>query len=121
VTTESDALGELVGAELSAVTFVRDYLQLQFDSPSSAPILNAYTPVTVRSGSREAIIGDDAFPALIVAQINKQVTQAQVFPGEAVEIGLTDGSRILISLRAQDYVGAEAINLRGRDGNLLVM
>ena len=35
---------ELVEAELSGVTFVRDYVQLQFDPP---PILNLYTPVTV--------------------------------------------------------------------------
>lgn len=31
--TIADALGALVGRDLSSVTFVRDYVQLEFDGP----------------------------------------------------------------------------------------
>ena len=43
---ESEDFSCLVGEDQSGVTFVRDYLQLQFNPP---PLLNALTPVTVRT------------------------------------------------------------------------
>jgi hypothetical protein len=40
----SEDFKDFVGEDLSGVTFVRDYLQLQFNPP---PMINAYTPVQI--------------------------------------------------------------------------
>ena len=69
-TVAPDDFSELVGEDLSGVTFVGDYLQLQFNPP---PLLNAYTPVTVRSGAHTATFGEAAFANLLIAQIGKVV------------------------------------------------
>ena len=43
--SSENGLEELISEVLEAVTFVRDYVQLQFGSPST---LNVYIPMTVR-------------------------------------------------------------------------
>ena len=48
-----DYLDEIVGAKLSAITFVLDYYQFQFDGP----MFNVLTPVTVDSESGRAVTG----------------------------------------------------------------
>jgi hypothetical protein len=73
-------IAQLVGAELSGVVFVKDYLQL-----------------------------------------GKSVIQAEVRSGHSMDLRLSDGSSIAVSLRPEDYVGPEAINLWLRDGTLVVL
>lgn len=84
-----DFVNELVGEDLSGVTFVRDYLQLQFNPP---PMLNVYTPLTVRSGKESATFGESAFPNLLLAQIGKFVKSVELVPDEALDILFEDGS-----------------------------
>jgi len=109
---------ELEGRDLSGVTFVRDYLQLQFDPP---PSLNVYTPVVVRSGHTTAALGTDSFPALLVAQVNKRVDRVHIRDEEELTISFADGSGLTISLRPCDYRGAEAINLFCANGDIVVV
>jgi len=87
---------------LSGVTFVRDYIQLQFNPP---PILNAYTPVTVSVGGRSATLGDEAFANMIIGQINKYVKSVDVQPDVVIAIHFEDTSIVSISLRPSDYRG----------------
>jgi len=65
---------ELVGEDLSGVAFVQDYFQLQFNPPQ---VLNAYTPVTVRTVNCTATSGQQAFANLLIGQINKCVTRVE--------------------------------------------
>src|SRR5580693_2357219 len=96
----------LVGRRLSGVTFVMDYVQLQFDPP---PTINALTPITVRSGSRTAVSGDELFRNLLCEQISKTVTEVSLLDGEALTFSFEDGSTISLSLRQEDYVCPEAV------------
>ena len=97
-----------MGQELSGVTFVRDYLQLQFNL---AVMLNAFTPVTVRRGDTSATFGEDAFANLLLSQIGRLVRGVELRPEEALDMTFDDGSLISVSLRPEHYVGPEAINL----------
>jgi hypothetical protein len=108
----------VVGRRLSAVTFVLDYIQLQFDPP---PTINALTPVTVRSGNRRAISGDEDFRNLLCEQIPKTVRSVSLEDGEALVLSFEDASTISLSLRKQDYVGPEAVNVYGRDHLYIVI
>jgi hypothetical protein len=117
VGSDKDAYSGLVGEELSGVVFVRDYVQLQFDGVT----LNALTPIRVRAGLCSAGFGEESFANLLIAQIGKRVVHAAANPGHSVDIQLSDGSSMAVSLRPEDYVGPEAVNLRGRDGSLVVL
>ncbi len=113
-----EGFDDLVGEDLSGVTFVRDYLQLQFNP---APTLNAYTPVTVRCGDDVATFGEDDFPNLLLAQLNKFVQAVELIPDKALVLTFDDGSRISVSLRPEDHVGPEAIYFCRREGDMIVI
>ncbi len=117
-TVAPDDFSELVGEDLSGVTFVGDYLQLQFNPP---PLLNAYTPVTVRSGAHTATFGEAAFANLLIAQIGKVVNAVDLRPEASLEIRFEDGSTIAISLRSEHYVGPEAIVLFLKNQGMVVV
>ena len=108
----------VVGRRLSGVTFVMDYVQLQFDPP---PTINALTPITVRSGGRTAVSGDEPFRNLICEQIPKTVMSVSLVDGEALSFSFEDGSAISLSLRQEDYVCPEAVNIYGSDHLCIVI
>jgi len=101
---------QVVGRRLSAVTFVLDYIQLQFDPP---PILNALTPVRVVCGGRSARFGDELFRNLICEQIPKTIKSVSLVDEQSLRLILDDDSEIAISLRREDYRGPEAVVLYG--------
>src|SRR5258707_12619495 len=103
---------QIVGEQLSGVTFVMDYLQLQFNPP---PTINAYTPVTVSSGGRTCVSGDDQFRNWLCEQITKIVKSVIIRSDEAFLITFEDGSVVSISLKPSDYVGPEALEFIGRN------
>ena len=109
---ETEIFQQIVGEQLSGVTFVMDYLQLEFNPP---PVINAYTPVTVSSGPKSCISGDDQFRNLLCEQITKIVKSVEVRADEAFIITFEDGSTISISLKPSDYPGPEAIEFHGRE------
>jgi hypothetical protein len=112
VTSEVDSsLQQIVGEQLSAVTFVMDYVQLQFNPP---PMLNALTPITVRSASGAARSGQDQFRNRLCEQIAKTVASVMVNDEEFLII-FDDQSTISISLRSEDCVGPESIVFHGRN------
>jgi len=103
----------LLGEELSGVTFVRDYLQLQFNPP---PILNALTPVTLTTASASATLGERDFANLLIGQIGKSVRAVECQESNALRLIFEDGSVVSVSLKPMDYVGPEAVNLIRKDG-----
>jgi hypothetical protein len=116
--TMSPHCEQIVGEQLSGVTFVMDYLQLQFNPP---PTINAYTPVTVISGDSTCVSGDDQFRNRLCEQITKTVKKVAVRDAEAFVIEFEDGSVISVSLRPTDYVGPEALEFVGRDNVWMVI
>jgi hypothetical protein len=110
--------GELVQSELSGVTFVRNYIQLQFDPP---PILNLYTPVSVEVGGQTFQMGRQGFSDTLIGQIGKVVIDVQIVPAASLDLRFADGSRVSASLKAADYVGAEAVLLSRRDRSSVVL
>ena len=95
----------IVGEKLSAITFVMDYWQLQFDGPT----LNALTQVKVSADGSVLRDGDDQFRNLICGQIGKIVAEVEIANSESFAITFEDRSSISISLKAEDFVGPEAI------------
>jgi hypothetical protein len=109
----------VVGRRLSGVTFVMDYVQLQFDPP---PTINSMTPITVRSGGRMAVSGDEPFRNLLCEQIPKTVTDVSLVDGESLTFSFEDGSTVSLSLRREDYSACqEAVNVCGRDHLFIVI
>jgi hypothetical protein len=108
---------ELISEELEAVTFVRDYVQLQFGSPST---LNVYNPMTVRQGRSIERTGDADFANALIARIDKRVLAVTKHAGDKLVLHLDDDSIIEVSLRQEEYRGPEAFEYIGKDGDVLV-
>lgn len=104
---------ELIGLVLSGVTFVRDYVQLQFDPP---PTLNSFTPLAVESPEIAKRSSEPGFANALFAQIGKVVREVRLEPGRSIEIDFTDGSLISQSLSNEDYVGPEAYTFFSESG-----
>jgi len=101
-------LDQLLTEDLSGITFVRDYLQLEFNPP---PRINVYSTCRVVVGAASAEFGDDAFANLIISQIGQSVVAVDEAPDELI-IKLKNGARIEIPA---DPGGPEACVFYGRD------
>ena len=110
-------LEELRGEQLSAVTFVQDYLQLWFNGPG----INVMNPLTVTSGAATTTSWSPGFRDLLCGQIAKIVVEIERRAGEALTIRFGDESALSISLREGDYRGPEAYYAHGfRDNAWMV-
>ena len=109
---------QIVGEQLSAVVFVMDYVQLQFNSP---PTLTVLTPITViPPGSSPAVrSGDDQFRNRLCEQITKIVSNVTV-TSEEFRIVFEDQTVVSISLRAEDCPWPESVVIHGRENSLQV-
>ncbi len=115
--SETTLFQQLRGEQLSAVTFVQDYLQLWFDGPG----INVINPLTVHSGGLKVTSGQPGFRDLLCAQIAKVVAEVSYRDGVAFEVRFEDGSTISVSLRKADYTAPEAIYAHGfKDGAAFV-
>ena len=65
---------ELQGEYLSAVTFVMDYLQVDF----SGRTINVYNPLTMQSDGATVTSWQPGFRDLLCGQITKVVTRARL-------------------------------------------
>ena len=88
----------LLERELSAVTFVRNYVQLHFDGPT----LDAFTLPTVINSNSTISERDTGYRDALCARIGATVVVAYADPGEALRITFSDGSSFSISLRPED-------------------
>jgi Flagellar basal-body P-ring protein len=100
---------ELEGEQLSAVTFVSDYLQLTF----GGPCINVTNPLTVREQASTVTSWQPGFRDALCARIGKVVSSATFEAGEALAFHFTDNSVLSISLRPSDYTSAEGIYAHG--------
>jgi hypothetical protein len=101
---DGQALSRIVGEQLSAVVFVQDYLQLQFDGPT----LTLLTRISVRSSGGEAVAeGAAGWRDALCGQITRIVKAVRINEGDLV-VDFADGSAISASIRPEDYRCAEA-------------
>jgi hypothetical protein len=107
--SDADPLLDIVNTELSAVVFVHDYVQLQFDGPT----INVMTPITVSSNGVTARSGETNFRNLLCDQLSKTVTRAHASRGDTLMLTFVDGATLAISLKDHDYIGPEAVVIQG--------
>ncbi len=109
---------QLRGEQLSAVTFVQNYLQLWFDGIG----LNVTNPLTVRTGQLSVTSWQPGFRDALCSQIAKTVAAVECRVGEAFVMRFEDGSQLSVSLCEQDYTTPEAIYAHGfRDDVMFVV
>jgi len=113
---DSNFYDSIVREKLSGITFVMDYWQFQFDGPT----MNALTRVQVSANGSILRDGDDQFRNLICRQIGKIVSGVALAKSEAFTITFKDSSSISVSLKAEDYVGPEAIVFYGSNQTVVV-
>lgn len=98
-------LEQLKGRDLSAVTFVRDYLQLQFDGP----FLNVFVWPRILVSAKTFSFGMPEYRDVLCAQIGKAVGGVAVKADLNFCLYFTDGSIIEISLRPELRKGPESV------------
>jgi len=93
-----DLFAQLVGEQLSSVTFVQDYLQLHFDGPG----MNVTNPLTVESEGQAITSWEPGFRDLICSLISQIVRHAECIEGERLTILLSPSKRnAAIEIRAE--------------------
>jgi hypothetical protein len=97
-------LKTIVGEQLSAVVFVQDYVQLQFDGS----VLTAITCPTVSVREIRSEWGMPGYRDMLCERIGKIVRAVSVAEEQEILIEFDDASVISISLKPEDYRAAEA-------------
>ncbi|MDE3106198.1 MAG: hypothetical protein KGK08_13595 [Acidobacteriota bacterium] len=98
---------DLEGLPLTAVAFVQDYLQLQFDGP----VLTLYAwPEAFRDEGSYAY-GEPEYRNVLCELIGNDVEAATLVEDEALEIRFVNGSSLRVSLREEERTGPEAGSL----------
>lgn len=112
----STELDDLIGRPLSAVVFVQDYLQLQFDGS----VLTLLVWPAVANFGTEKDFNSPGYRDFLCDRIGASVTDARVIADQALSISLSDGSSITASLRSDSYEGPEAAIYTTQDGRTWV-
>lgn len=96
---------DLGGEELSAVSFVRDYVELHFDGP----VLRALTlPVVVDAAGRSTDATSDVWRNALCALIGVVVVGVEIDDGVAIRVRFAGGTRLEIPLSDKFRRGPEA-------------
>ena len=109
---ENETLQVIVGEQLSAVTFVMDYMRLQFDGPYLTLIHDPEVITPTGTYTRDV----PGFRDTLCEHITHIVTSARVKKNEVIEIAFDNGTIISISLRPEDYLfGPEAVIFHNKE------
>ena len=109
-------LDELKGRNLSAVTFVQDYLQLQFDGP----LLNVFVWPRIITPTMTGNFGMPDYRDGLCAQIGKPVGDVVAETDVTFRLFFTDGSIIEVSLLPGSRQGPEAVVFQDGKGGFAV-
>jgi hypothetical protein len=98
------------GEELSSVTFVRDYVQFDFNGPGLT--LFHWPEIFVPEGKSLAegsyAFGEPGYRDAVCSQIGESVSKTSIVEGSALEIEFETEVIFRSSLREEDYEGPEA-------------
>lgn len=112
----NDELRILVGRQLTAVSFVMDYVLFQFDD---AFLSSLYPPVLTLSDGSELEFGMEGFCNQARERIQQTVTAA-TDNGKEITINLSDASVIRVPLWHEESRGREAAILEWPPRQMLV-
>jgi hypothetical protein len=113
---KASPLERLKGRNLSAVTFVHDYLQLQFDGPS----LNIFVWPRIMVSAKSVSFGMQGYRDTLCGQIAKTVGGAVVEADTNLRLFFTDGSMIEVPLSPASRRGPESVVFQDGDGSFSV-
>jgi len=98
-------LDRLLKRDLSAIVFVRDYLQFQFDGPVLTAYIWPVVYVTIDGCTAE----QPGYRDNLCSFIGRKVLRVGGKKGEYIDIEFTGDRRLRFSLSEADRVGPEAI------------
>ncbi|MDD3801025.1 MAG: hypothetical protein PHV45_02395 [Desulfuromonas thiophila] len=104
-------LDQLLSEDLSGITFVRDYIQLQFNPP---PTINVYSKCRLVAKEATSTFGEASFPNLVIEHIGQQVVSVTLADDQLL-IGFENGSFLEIPFGSGTFVGPEAFEFWGRN------
>ncbi len=107
---------QLVGEELSSVTFVQDYLQLDFNGP----LLTLFVWPEVFREEGSYAFGEPGYRDMLCGEIAQNVSEATL-EAEAIEVQFEDGVIFRASLREEDIDVTEAGHFHPGAGQPLVV
>lgn len=102
----SPSIESIVGEQLSAVSFVQDYVEFHFDGP----VVRALSNPTVRGPSVKATFPDKGSRDALCSAIGRIVRSVEVDDDHRAEIGLDGECVITIPLGADNHRGTEAMH-----------
>jgi hypothetical protein len=108
---KASTLEQLKGRNLSAVTFVQDYLQLQFDGP----FLNIFVWPRIMVSAKSIGFGMADYRDELCSQIGKTIGGVAVEADVSFRLYFTDGSIIEVTLLPKSRTGPESVVFQ--DGN----
>lgn len=97
-------LSAIEGAELTAVEFVEDYVQLRF----GGPLLRLYAWPYVMLPEFSVAFGEAEYRNALCAQIGETVATAMLEEGDALTVEFGNGVVLGLSLREEDLDGPES-------------
>jgi len=106
---------QIVGEDLSAVSFIRNYVRFEFNPP---PMIDALTKTLVTTAAGSAALGEPPFANLAISLIGSVVEGVHVEADVAFSIKFVGGAVISVSLRPEDAVGPEAVLFHGHGQRL---
>jgi hypothetical protein len=77
--------------------------------------------VTSDVGGQRFLQGRPGFADALIAQIGKTIVSIEVLRERSLNLEFVDRSRVSVSLKPGDYVGAEAVLFSRRDGSAVVL
>ena len=101
----------LLGREVSAISFVRDYVEVLFDGP----ILRAISNPRGRFEDCTWQFPEDSALLVMRSYIGLEVTGVGLREDECFELRLEGGHRFVVPLDPESRVGPEALHLVGCD------
>ena len=108
----------LLGQELSSVTFVQDYVQLDFNGPGLTLLI--WPEVSSRDGTYR--FPEPGYRDSLCSQIGKRVQAVSLAADEALSLQFESDVIFRVSLRSEDYVGPEAMHfISGVAGDPLIV
>lgn len=99
-------LPSVIGDELSAVCFVRDYIELHFDGP----VLRPLGEVSIQNGRETKILGEHGFRDWLCRNIGRRVAAVGPLAGNEIEIKFHGNDIVRVEGRNIGLRFAEFVN-----------
>jgi len=103
-----DLLASLIGKQMTAVSFVLDYINFQFEDA----FLTALSLPYVQANQGKLSYGAAGYRDMLCERISHKVTAASEIEEQEIRITFDDGSVIAIPLGLEEYRGVEAAILQ---------